>query len=100
MSVPQIIGFVIIIIGLVFQFFGVLGILRNHDFYSRLAVGSLIDSAGFITILIGLMVYVGFRFATLKIAFILLLILLLNPLSNHVIGRGAYLSNYHPEERR
>ncbi len=99
MTINEIIGSFLIVIGLGFQLFGIFGILKYENFYTRLTLSSLIDSAGFITIVIGLMVYNGLDFGTLKLGFILVLMLLLNPLSNHILGRGAYLSNYHPERQ-
>lgn len=97
MEVKEIIGSLLVIIGLVFQLFGIFGLFKYEHFYVRLSLSSLIDSAGFITIIIGLMFYKGWDFSTLKLGFILILMLLLNPLTNHILGRGAYLSNYHPE---
>jgi len=97
MDLNEIIGSILIFIGLIFQLFGIYGLFKYEHFYVRLSLSSLIDSAGLITIIIGLMVYKGWDFATLKLGFILVLMLLLNPLSNHILGRGAYLSNYTPE---
>lgn len=95
----EIIGSIFLFAGLVFQLFGIYGIFKHKHFYVRLSISSLIDSAGFIAILVGLMIFKGFDFATLKLGFILLLMILLNPLSNHILGRGAYLSSYHPERQ-
>lgn len=97
MALKEIIGSIFVFIGLVFQLFGIYGLLKYEHFYVRLSLSSLIDSAGFITIILGLMIFKGWDFSTLKLGFILVLMLLLNPLSNHILGRGAYLSNYHPE---
>jgi len=97
MELKEIIGTLLVFIGLIFQLFGIYGLFKYEHFYVRLSLSSLIDSAGFITIIIGLMIFKGWDFATLKLGFILVLMLLLNPLSNHILGRGAYLSNYHPE---
>jgi multicomponent Na+:H+ antiporter subunit G len=99
MNIHEIIGSIFVLIGLVIQLFGIYGIFKYEHFYVRLTLSSLIDSAGLITIIIGLILYKGFGFATLKLGFILLLMLLLNPLSNHILGRGAFLSNYHPERQ-
>lgn len=97
MAIKEIIGSILIFVGLVFQLFGIYGLFKYEHFYVRLSLSSLVDSAGFITIIIGLMIFKGWDSATLKLGFILILMLLLNPLSNHILGRGAYLSNYHPE---
>jgi multicomponent Na+:H+ antiporter subunit G len=98
MLIHEIIGSIVVGCGIIFYCFGLYGISKNNHFYIRLSISSLIDSAGFLTIMIGLMIYKGFDAATLKLGFILLLSLLLNPLSNHILGRGAYLSHYAPEQ--
>ncbi len=99
MELHHIIGTLLLCIGFIFQCFGIYGLQRYKHFYVRLSISSLIDSAGLVTILIGLIFYAGWSMASLKIAFILFLVLLLNPLSNHILGRGAYMSNFHPERR-
>jgi len=99
MPIHELIGSIFVFIGIGFQLFGIFGIMKYEHFYVRLTLSSLIDSAGLVSIIVGLMIYMGLSYATLKLGFILLLMLLLNPLSNHILGRGAYLSNYHPEGR-
>lgn len=96
-SVSHIIGFFFILFGIIIQLFGIYGFIRYNNLYVRLSISSLIDTAGPLLILVGVMFYSGFSFTTLKIVLIFLLLILLNPLTNHVIGRGAYMSNYHPE---
>lgn len=98
MPVHEIIGSIFVGCGIIFYGFGLWGLTKNNNFYIRLSISSLIDSAGFITIMSGLMVFKGFSVSTLKLGFILLLMLLLNPLSNHILGRGAFLSHYAPEK--
>lgn len=99
MNILEIIGFGLIALGIFFQLFGIYGIIKHRNFYVSLSVSSLIDSAGLFTILVGLIFYSGWNRASLKIGFIIFLLLLLNPLANHILGRGAYLSNYHPQRR-
>lgn len=96
MSLNQIIGSIIVFIGIIFQIFGIIGVFKHKNFYTRLTITSLIDSSGFITIMIGFIIYSGFSFTSFKLALIIALTLLLNPLSNHVIGRGAHGSHYCP----
>lgn len=98
MPLHEIIGFAFIFLGIIFYCFGLYGMTFKNNFYIRLSISSLIDSAGFITIMVGLMIYKGISPATLKLGLILLLMLLLNPLTNHILGRGAYLSHYSPEK--
>lgn len=99
MTIYRLVGILFIFIGLGFQLFGIYGMMKYKHFYIRLSISSLIDTAGVIAIFIGFIFYTGLSYASLKIGFILFLVLLLNPLSNHILGRGAYLSNYHPERQ-
>lgn len=88
----EIIGYVIISIGLIFMLIGLIGLLKNKNFYSRVLVSSIIDTASFITIIIGVIFLKGFSFFSLKIILILLLMLFLNPLATHTIARNANIS--------
>lgn len=89
----------LILIALFFMFFGVLGLFRFKDFYARILISSKIETVGFLTIMIGLMLFSGFSFASLKIFLILLLMIITNPLSTHAIARSAFINGYKPKER-
>ena len=88
----EIIGNVVIVIGLIFMAFGVIGLFRFKDFYLRLLVLAKIDTVGAITFMIGIILRHGFSFFTAKMFLILVLFLILNPLQAHIIARAAYLS--------
>lgn len=90
----EIIGNIIIIIGLVLIAIGIFGIFKNKDFYSRISIASIIDTAGFITIAIGVIVIKGINLFSLKVFLILCLMVLLNPLATHTIARSAHASGY------
>lgn len=97
MVIHEIIGIIIILIGAIVAGVGVLGLYKFYDFYSRAAIASVIDTAGFVLVLIGAMVYKSVAEFSLKIAVIIFFMLFLNPLSNHVIVRGAHRSGYDSE---
>ena len=88
----EIAGNIIIVIGLIFMFFGIVGLFRFNDFYSRILVIAKIDTVGAITIIIGLAFKHGASFFTLKLMLLVVLILILNPLAAHIIARSAYSS--------
>lgn len=90
----EFIGYIIIIIGLLFISTGVYGLYKYKDFYARMSIASIIDTVGFITIIIGVIVIKGFSLFSLKVFFILCLMILLNPLANHTIARSAHASGY------
>jgi multicomponent Na+:H+ antiporter subunit G len=87
-------GEIIIAIGIVFILFGVIGILKYKNFYTRILVTSKIDTVGVITIFIGLAVRNGISFFSLKIMLLMGIMLIINPLASHMIARSAYLSGY------
>lgn len=84
----------LIITALAFMFFGVIGLFRFKNFYSRILISSKIETLGFLTIMIGFIFFSGFNFASLKIFLILMMMIITNPLSTHAIARSAYISNY------
>lgn len=90
----EVLGYTIIIIGLIFIAVGMFGIYKYKDFYSRISIVSIIDTAGFITIIIGVIIIKGIDLFSFKIFFILCLMILLNPLATHTIARSAYTSGY------
>ncbi len=80
------------------MFFGLLGLFRFSNFYSRILISAKVETVGFLTIMIALMLFSGFTFASLKIFLILLLMVITNPLATHAIARSAYISGYTPPE--
>lgn len=96
----KIIGDIVIIIGLVFMAFGVFGIFRFNDYFSRVLVGGKIDTVGFITVLIGLVLKSGLNFFSLKILIIITFFIITNPIATHAITRSAYLTGYRIKKER
>jgi len=95
----KVIGDIIIIAGVIFILFGVIGILRFKDFYTRILVTSKIDTVGAITIIIGIAVKHGISFFSLKVLLLLVIMMLINPLATHMIARSAYLSGYRTDNQ-
>jgi multicomponent Na+:H+ antiporter subunit G len=93
-----IVGNIIIALGLVFIFFGVLGIIKYKNFYIRLLVTSKIDIVGVNTIIIGIAVKHGFGFFTLKMILLIALLLIIDPLTAHIIARSAHSSGYQGDD--
>lgn len=88
------ISMVIIIIGVIFVSIGVVGIYRFKNFYSRALVASKVDTVGYITLMIGIILRSGFNFFSAKVFVILLITMLINPLITHSIVRSAHISGY------
>jgi len=88
----ELVGNIVIGIGLLFMAAGVLGLFKFKDFYLRLLVLAKIDTVGAITFMVGIILRHGFSFFSLKVLLIMVLFLILNPLTAHIIARAAYLS--------
>lgn len=94
------IGSGLVVLGLIFMLFGVVGIFRFKDYFSRVLVGGKVDTVGFITILSGLILRSGFNFFSGKILLVLSLYLITNPIATHAITRSAHLSGYRIKKGR
>lgn len=88
------IGYGLVWLGILIVAIGVIGTYRFNNFYPRILAAALIDTMGNITVLVGVMLIKGFSFFTLKVAIILLIMMVINPLSTHSIARSAYFSGY------
>jgi len=90
----------IIIIGLGFMLFGVLGIFKFNDYFSRVLIGGKVDTVGFITVLVGIMLKTGVSFFSAKVLLVLVLYFITNPIATHAITRSAHLSGYRIKKER
>ena len=90
----DLLGTIIIVIGVIFVTIGVIGIYRFNNFYSRALAASKVDTVGFITIIFGVILKSGFSFFTLKVLVILIISMLINPMITHSIVRSAKISGY------
>jgi len=82
-----VIGMIITGIGVVFLFFGSLGIFRLPDVYNRLQAGTKCTTFGACFTIIGVGIMEPSWFP--KTLLIALFILLTNPISNHALGRAS-----------
>jgi multicomponent Na+:H+ antiporter subunit G len=90
------IGISLIVIGLVFDFLGCLGLVRFPDVYTRLQASAKCVTLGTCGILFGLFLFKGFSATGMKALLCLAFILLTAPVSAHVLARGAYRSGVKP----
>jgi len=96
----EILGNIVIGIGIAFMLFGVVGIFRFENFYLRLLVSSKVDTVGALTLIIGLLIRHGIGYFSGKLLLIIGIMLILNPLVAHMIARSAYLSGYKLEGKQ
>ncbi|MBU1026891.1 MAG: monovalent cation/H(+) antiporter subunit G [Candidatus Margulisbacteria bacterium] len=83
-------------LGVFFMFFGVLGIIRFPDIYTRLHPAGKAGVAGLLSVFIGLILYAGFSLITLRIILIAIFIVITSPVAAHAIARGAIESGIKP----
>ena len=93
-------GHIIIIAGMIFMLFGIIGLFKFENFYTRILVTAKIDTVGLLTVMIGLAVKHGVSFFSLKLLLLVCIMLILNPLATHMVARSAYLSGYKTEDRK
>lgn len=92
------IGLALIVIGLMFDFFGCLGLIRFPDVYNRLQASAKCITLGTCGILLGLVCFKGFTATGVKALLCLAFIILTAPVSAHALARAAYRSGVKPWE--
>ena len=90
------IGMAIIVIGLSFDFFGCVGLIRFPDVYNRLQASAKCVTLGTCGILFGLFLFKGFTATGIKALLCMAFILLTSPVSAHALARAAYRSGVKP----
>jgi len=86
----EILGMVFIVVGLGFDFFGCLGLVRLPDLYNRLQAATKCVTLGTCSILFGLFLFKGFTAAGIKAILCIIFVLLTSPVAAHALARGAY----------
>jgi multicomponent Na+:H+ antiporter subunit G len=86
----NIIGLIFIGIGLTFDVFGCLGLVRLPDVYCRLQAATKCVTLGTCSILFGTFLIVGFTAAGVKSLLCMIFIILTAPVAAHAIARGAH----------
>lgn len=82
--------------GAFFYLTGTIGLLRLPDLYSRMHATGKSDTLGTLLSLIGLAIYTGLSFTSIKILFIAVFVFLTSPTATHAILRAAFDSKVPP----
>ena len=83
-------------LGTLILIFAALGVARFPDFYSRLHAAGKGDTLGLALVLLGLMATAGASLVSLKLAFIVFFVFILNPTATHALARGAWVCGMRP----
>lgn len=87
-TILHIISYAFMAAGAFFMFSGSLGVLRMKDFFTRLHPAGISDSFGAPLIMVGVMVNYGFSLLTVKIFFLILLLLIVSPTITHTLSQA------------
>jgi multicomponent Na+:H+ antiporter subunit G len=88
----ELIGHVFIVIGLGFDIFGCIGLIRLPDVYNRLQATTKCVTLGTCSILCGTIIVKGFSGTGVKAFLCILFLLLTSPVAAHALARGAHIS--------
>lgn len=86
----DIIGLIFIVIGLSFDVFGCLGLVRLPDVYNRLQASTKCVTLGTCSILFGTFLITGFTAPGMKSLLCIAFLVLTSPVAAHAIARGAH----------
>jgi len=88
----QIIGYIFIILGLGFDVFGCIGLLRLPDVYNRLQATTKCVTLGTCSILLGTFVLKGLGTTGVKAILAAIFLLITSPVAAHALARGGHKS--------
>ena len=89
-------GWIFVFTGVLVSITGAIGCLRFPDLYTKLHALSVSDSLGVPIALTGLILINGFNFISLKIFFIIVILLFVNPFSTHALIRAGIKNKIRP----
>lgn len=85
-------GYIFIVVGLAFDIFGCIGLLRLPDVYNRLQATTKCVTLGTCSILFGTIIIKGFTGTGVKAFLCIVFLLLTAPVAAHALARGAHKS--------
>ncbi len=88
----DIIGYILITIGIFFDIFGCIVLVRFPDVYNRLQASTKCVTLGTILLLVGVAVISGLGAISAKAIICAVFILITSPTAAHAIAKGAYAS--------
>lgn len=88
----EIFGVIFVFIGIIFDFFGCLGLVRLPDIYNRLQASTKCVTLGTVSILFGLFLMRGFSATGIKAILCIIFVILTAPVSAHALARAAHRS--------
>ncbi len=84
--------YLVIFVGLAFDLFGCIGLVRLPDVYNRVQASTKCVTLGTCLILLGVFMHVGFNALGVKALVCAAFILITMPTGAHAVARGAHIS--------
>lgn len=94
--VAEIVAGLFLIAGACFVLIGSFGLWRLPDFYTRLHAAGITDTLGLALMLIGMMFLAGWTLVTVKLLFVLALVLVTSPAATHAAANAAWTAGLRP----
>jgi len=88
----DVIGYILITVGILFDIFGCIGLVRFPDVYNRLQASTKCVTLGTILLLVGVALISGQGPIAAKAIICALFILITSPTAAHAIAKGSYAS--------
>ena len=93
---------ILLAVGFVFALAGVKGVLQMPDAFCRMQASTCITTLGTAGVILGGVLYAFFVMGSVstgvKVLFIGLLIITINPIGSHAIAKGAYKNGVRPDK--
>ena len=86
----DIIGYIMMVIGIMFDIFGCIGLVRFPDVYNRLQAATKCVTLGTVVLLVGVALICGWGPMSAKAIICAVFILITSPTAAHAIAKGAY----------
>jgi len=86
----DIIGYILIAVGVLFNIFGCIGLVRFPDVYNRLQAATKCVTLGTVLLLVGVSLISGVGPTAAKAVICAVFVLITSPTAAHAIAKGAY----------
>jgi len=88
----DVIGYILIIVGILFDIFGCIGLVRFPDVYNRLQASTKCVTLGTILLLVGVALVSGMGPTATRAIICAVFIMITSPTAAHAIAKGSYAS--------
>jgi multicomponent Na+:H+ antiporter subunit G len=88
----DVIGYILVAVGVLFNIFGCVGLVRFPDVYNRLQAATKCVTLGTVLLLVGVALISGVGPTAAKAVICAVFVLVTSPTAAHAIAKGAYAS--------